>query len=77
MPPLAAVPGSADTASRRSVRVVPRPRGRSRIHEDTAEHEPLPEDWPYTRKWLIGTCDAGGELVAFANVVSDLLAPRV
>jgi len=40
-------------------------------------HEPLPEGWPYTKKWLIGYRDVSGELVAMANVVSDLLAPRV
>jgi len=40
-------------------------------------HEPLPEGWPFTKKWLIGYADASGELVAMANVVSDLLAPRV
>ncbi len=40
-------------------------------------HEPLPEGWAYTKRWYIGYVDASGELVAFANIVSDLIAPRV
>lgn len=38
---------------------------------------PLPADWPYTKKWVIGFADAHGSLVAMANIVSDLLAPSV
>lgn len=38
-------------------------------------HEALPEGWSYTKKWLIGYVDGSGELAAFANVISDMLAP--
>jgi GNAT superfamily N-acetyltransferase len=37
----------------------------------------LPAGWPYTKKWSIGFIDEAGALVGMANVVSDLLAPRV
>jgi len=37
----------------------------------------LPDGWPYTRKWCIGFCDATGDVVAVADVVSDLLATYV
>jgi len=40
-------------------------------------HGDLPAGWPYTRKWLIGVVDGAGDMVAMANVVADLLAPRV
>lgn len=40
-------------------------------------HDAPPKGWSYTRKWVIGWCDASGELVALANVVSDLIAPTV
>lgn len=40
-------------------------------------HEALPAGWSYTKKWLIGYVDKTGELAAFANVVTDLLAPNV
>lgn len=40
-------------------------------------HDPLPEGWSYTKKWLIGYADRSGELVALANIVSDLIAPTV
>ena len=36
-----------------------------------------PPDWPFTKRWLIGYADAEGRLAAFANVISDLLAPGV
>lgn len=51
------------------------PAGPDEAHEEI--HEDLPAGWPYTRKWVIGYRDAGGELAAMANVVTDLLAPRV
>jgi GNAT superfamily N-acetyltransferase len=35
-----------------------------------------PSEWPYSRRWLIGFRE-GPELVAVADVVSDLLAPGV
>jgi len=44
-------------------------------HEEI--HGELPAGWSFTKKWLIGYLDAAGEMVAMANVVSDLLAPRV
>ena len=38
-------------------------------------HGELPAGWRFTRKWLIGYFDAErGELAAFANVVSDIIA---
>ena len=40
-------------------------------------HEPLPDGWPYTRRWIIGLVNDVGALVGMANVVSDLLAPSV
>jgi GNAT superfamily N-acetyltransferase len=36
-----------------------------------------PEDMAYKRLWKIGVRDAGGALVALADVVEDLVAPRV
>jgi GNAT superfamily N-acetyltransferase len=42
-----------------------------------AIHATLPAGWPFTKKWLIGWLDAGGSLVAIANIVSDLLAAGV
>jgi ribosomal protein S18 acetylase RimI-like enzyme len=44
-------------------------------HEEV--HGPLPEGWSYTKKWIIGFADDAGALAGMANVVSDLLAPRV
>lgn len=38
---------------------------------------PLPDGWPYTRKWIIGLADDAGTLCGIANIVSDLLAPTV
>jgi GNAT superfamily N-acetyltransferase len=40
-------------------------------------HGELPAGWPFTKKWLVGYLDDATQLVAMANVVSDLLAPRV
>ena len=37
----------------------------------------IPDEWPYSRKWCIGFCDAAGEVVAVADIVSDMLAARV
>lgn len=39
--------------------------------------ETPPEGWPYSRQWRIGYVDSSQELVAFADVVSDLLAVGV
>jgi hypothetical protein len=44
-------------------------------HEEV--HGALPEGWAYTKKWIIGFSDQTGRLVGMANVVSDLLAPKV
>jgi ribosomal protein S18 acetylase RimI-like enzyme len=38
-------------------------------------HSLPPADWPFTKKWLIGAVDDEGRLVAFTNILSDLLAP--
>jgi RimJ/RimL family protein N-acetyltransferase len=51
------------------------PPGPNEAHEEI--HGPLPAGWSFTKKWLIGYLDAAGEMVAMANIVSDLLAPRV
>ena len=51
------------------------PPGPREAHEEI--HGELPAGWSFTRKWLIGYLDSAGEMVAMANVVSDLLAPRV
>jgi RimJ/RimL family protein N-acetyltransferase len=40
-------------------------------------HGALPDGWPYTRKWIIGFEDDAGSMIGMANIVSDLLAPRV
>ncbi|ALT79718.1 hypothetical protein AT984_08185 [Paucibacter sp. KCTC 42545] len=40
-------------------------------------HGELPAGWPYTKTWFIGSMDSNGALMAFANLVSDLLAPGV
>lgn len=47
---------------------------------DEAEQElngPLPEGWPYTKKWLLGFVDNSNTLIGMSNVVQDLLAPGV
>lgn len=36
-----------------------------------------PEGWPYTKRWLLEIVDGNDSIVAIADVVSDLLAPRV
>ena len=40
-------------------------------------HGQVPRDMPFTKKWVIGYLDADGEVVALANLISDLLAPGV
>lgn len=40
-------------------------------------HGALPLGWSFSKKWLIGYVDTQNNLVAFADVVSDLLAPGV
>ena len=47
---------------------------------DEADEElqrPIPEGWPFTKKWVIGFVDDDGAMVAMADVVSDLLAEHV
>lgn len=51
------------------------PPGPREAHDEI--HNDPPAEWGFTKKWLIGWADAAGELVAMANVVSDLLAPGV
>jgi GNAT superfamily N-acetyltransferase len=51
------------------------PAGPQEAHEEI--HGELPAGWPFTKKWLVGYLDDSAGLVALANVVSDLLAPRV
>ncbi len=40
-------------------------------------HGALPQGWSFSKKWLIGYIDTQNNLVAFAGIVSDLLAPSV
>ncbi len=51
------------------------PPGPGEAHEEI--HGAFPAGWSFTKKWLIGYLDMAGEMVAMANVVSDLHAPRV
>jgi GNAT superfamily N-acetyltransferase len=51
------------------------PAGPNEAHEEI--HGELPPGWSFTKKWLIGYVDAQNELVAMANIISDLLAPGV
>jgi GNAT superfamily N-acetyltransferase len=44
---------------------------------DEEIHGAPPVEWGFTRKWVIGYVDASGDLIALANLVSDLLAPGV
>ena len=44
-------------------------------HEEI--HGGLPPGWRFTKKWLVGYVDTESNLVAMANIVSDLLAPGV
>lgn len=44
-------------------------------HEELTE--PLPDGWSYSEQIRLGWRDAGGRLVAMANVTSDLLASGV
>jgi GNAT superfamily N-acetyltransferase len=48
------------------------PPGPDEAHNEI--HEPPPAGWPFTKKWVIGYADESGELVAVANVITDLLA---
>jgi GNAT superfamily N-acetyltransferase len=51
------------------------PPGPDEAHREI--HTGPPADMSFTKMWLIGYADETGELVAMANIVSDLLAPRV
>lgn len=51
------------------------PAGPGEAHEEI--HGALPSGWSFTGKRLVGYADQRNELVAMANVVSDLLAPGV
>ncbi|MBK7369189.1 MAG: GNAT family N-acetyltransferase [Candidatus Eisenbacteria bacterium] len=51
------------------------PAGPDEAHKEI--HDDPPAEWGFTKKWLVGWLDDAGEMVAMANVVSDLLAPRV
>jgi GNAT superfamily N-acetyltransferase len=51
------------------------PAGPNEAHEELLSE--LPPGWNFTKKWLVGYANSEGRLVAFANVTSDLLAPRV
>jgi GNAT superfamily N-acetyltransferase len=51
------------------------PAGPNEAHEEI--HGELPSGWGFTKKWLIGYVDAQNELVAMANITSDLLAAGV
>ena len=49
--------------------------GPNEAHEEI--HGELPSGWSFTKKWPVGYVNTEGSLVAFANVVSDLLAAGV
>jgi GNAT superfamily N-acetyltransferase len=51
------------------------PAGPNEAHEEIRRE--LPSGWSFTKKWLIGYVDTQNELVAMANIVSDLLATGV
>lgn len=51
------------------------PPGPTEAHDEIANDPPA--EWGFTKKWLIAWLDGAGDIVAMANVVSDLLAPRV
>jgi GNAT superfamily N-acetyltransferase len=51
------------------------PAGPGEAHEEI--HGELPAGWAFTKKWVVGYLDADNQVVALANVVSDLLAPGV
>jgi ribosomal protein S18 acetylase RimI-like enzyme len=51
------------------------PAGPNAAHE-TIQAKP-PPGWSFTKQWLIGYLNAGGSMIAVAEVVTDLLAPGV
>ncbi len=51
------------------------PAGPREAHEEL--HGKLPPGFCFTKKWVIGYVDRHNNLVAMANVISDLLAPGV
>ncbi len=51
------------------------PAGAREAHDEI--HGELPNGWRFSKKWLIGYVDTQNNLVAFASIVSDLLAPGV
>jgi GNAT superfamily N-acetyltransferase len=51
------------------------PAGPNEAHEELLSELPL--GWGFTKKWLVGYQTAEGNLAAFTNVTSDLLAPGV
>jgi GNAT superfamily N-acetyltransferase len=51
------------------------PAGPNEAHEEI--HGEPPSGWGFTKKWLIGYVDGQNELVAMANIISDLLSPGV
>jgi GNAT superfamily N-acetyltransferase len=51
------------------------PAGPNEAHEELLSE--LPFGWGFTKKWLVGYQTAEGNLAAFANLTSDLLAPGV
>ena len=51
------------------------PAGPGEAHEEI--HGELPAGWAFTKKWVVGYLDTDNQVVALANVVSDLLAPGV
>ena len=51
------------------------PAGPGEAHEEI--HGELPAGWAFTKKWIVGYLDTDNQVVALANVVSDLLASGV
>ena len=50
------------------------PAGSQAARDEIAEMPPA--GWSYTRRWMLGYADGGGELAAVADIVGDLLVPH-
>jgi GNAT superfamily N-acetyltransferase len=58
-----------------SIAVSGEPAGPNAAYEEI--HDKPPPGWGFTKMWVIGYVDEKDALAAMANVVADLLAPRV
>jgi GNAT superfamily N-acetyltransferase len=64
-----------DTNPEYSIAVGGEPAGPQAAHDEI--HDAPPAGWGFTKMWVIGYVDENDALAAMANVVSDLLVPRV